>query len=330
MQFKHSNFTVGHPTLIQRILDKIRHKARFNAIDSIPALDDSQTSIVNNLKKDGYVILPKYIESEKLKILNDSFKRCLDDLKFNMPCLAQNKIDPIKHASFINNHMLATPDVLSELGVAFDQHDCKNYQQVVNTFKPSTLTVHMLQYSKLYCDIWLDPYLLPVISYYMGLVPQLTESYVRRNFPAKYKNMNHYWHRDLNHHSYLLKVFIFFSDCDEKTGPHEYIKGSCTDKNKLNILNDQRYYKDSEIDAKYPPDGEDRILSIVPAGTVVIEDTRGLHRANIPVHHYRDLGYAVYTPVLKSSPAYYKVPENYYRSLSTLQKLFVPDQCISN
>ena len=50
------------------------------------------------------------------------------------------------------------------------------------------------------------------------------------------------------------------------------------------------------VDKYFPLDSSDRFVSRVPAGTVVIEDTRGVHRGAVPELGYRDLGYAVFFP----------------------------------
>jgi hypothetical protein len=135
--------------------------------------------------------------------------------------------------------------------------------------------------------------------------------------------MNHYWHRDINHNFHLLKMFVFLSDCTIETGPHEFIQGSHSNHN---ILNGQRYYKDEQIDELYPPSHKNRILSIVKAGTVVIENTHGLHRATIPRAGHRDLGFGVFMPI----PSFYRhknyhFPKETYDSLSPMQRAFIPE-----
>ena len=40
---------------------------------------------------------------------------------------------------------------------------------------------------------------------------------------------------------------------------------------------------------------DDRMVSKVKAGTIIIEDTRGLHKAGIPKKAYRDLGSRYFT-----------------------------------
>lgn len=328
MRYGKKKNSIGNPSLVERLKDRIRYKDRYHALKNIPEASKEQKELINTLKRDGYIVLNNYVDAHKLEKIKNEFDAALKKLKFNTPCLAQKKINPITHVSLIKKHMLATSDELSELQVTFNSKDCTSYEQVLADFEPSTLTVKMLEQSDSYCDIWLDPYLLSIICNYMGMVPQLTEAYVRRNFPAKHKTMNHFWHRDMNHHSHLLKMFVFLTNCSEDTGPHEYIRGSCTEKDKINILNNKRYYQDNELDKIYPLNSKDRILSTVPAGTIIIEDTRGLHRANIPKYGYRDLGYAIFTPGISKNISTYGFNASKYSQLSNIQKLLIPKQCI--
>jgi len=162
----------------------------------------------------------------------------------------------------------------------------------------------------------------------MGLRPYLIEAYLRRNFPAKYKVMNHFWHRDTNHPIFLLKAFIFLSDCKITTGPHEYISGSINDLR----ISGKTYYTEEEISNVYPKDSKNRILSIVKAGTIIIEDTRGLHKATIPQEGFRDLGFAVFFPLSflpKKIKPYYNINTNDYQKLSNRQKSYIPSNNIN-
>src|SRR6185369_9921701 len=137
----------------------------------------------------------------------------LAGLRFEMPCLAQNRVDPLRHRQLIDNFMYGTPAQMAAWGVAFDRAEAQSYEQVVAEFNPSTLTAYMLEQSAAYRAAWLDPFLLGIVCGYLGMVPKLAEAYVRRNFPAPYRTMNHYWHRDLNAPFHLLKIFFFLFDC---------------------------------------------------------------------------------------------------------------------
>ncbi|OUR64417.1 hypothetical protein A9Q79_08030 [Methylophaga sp. 42_25_T18] len=301
---------------------RILYHQSYKNMRFLDPLSPKQTHALNTLKADGCVILDSYIPEKKLQQMQSELQQALHNMQFNMPCLAQNKIDSIIHKDLINNYMLGTPQQLEECGVTFDQSQAIDYEQVLADFRPSTLTVPMLELSATYRETWTDPFILGIISAYLGMVPKLIEAYVRRNFPAQYRSMNHYWHRDINHDFHLLKMFVFLSDCTIETGPHEFIKGSHTN---LDILNGQRYFQDEQVDKIYPLGHENRVLSTVKAGTVIIENTQGLHRATIPKTGYRDLGYGVFMPI---PPLYrhknYHFPKNAYNSLPTFQKAFIP------
>ena len=71
---------------------------------------------------------------------------------------------------------------------------------------------------------------------------------------------------------------------------------------------DKPYYTDDEINSAWPAGSDDHMVSKVKAGTIIIEDTRGLHKAGIPKKAYRDLGFAVFLPpnmFRKCSPLYH-------------------------
>ena len=87
-----------------------------------------------------------------------------------------------------------------------------------------------------------------------------------------------YFHFDYDHIKWL-KVFINWTDIGTENGPHEFIKGS---HRKLNMQYDPRSLShesqqafDREIQLKY---SESITRFLVPAGSVLIEDTGGWHR----------------------------------------------------
>ncbi|MSQ71299.1 MAG: phytanoyl-CoA dioxygenase [Betaproteobacteria bacterium] len=288
----------------------------------MPGLDSTQAQCVESLRREGTVVLDKYLGAETVLRLREQFDDALRALDFEMPCLAQTRLDPVRHRELIEDYLYASPAQLESVGAAFSRSEATSLDQVVSGFEPSTLTSYMLARSPLYRSVWLDPYILAIVAHYMGLVPKLAEAYVRRNFPARFRVMNHYWHRDLNDHHQLVKVFIFLSDTSVDNGPHEFIRGSHID---LAVLNGQRYYSDAEIDVAYPPVSPRRLVSEVPAGTVIIEDTRGLHRAQNPHTGYRDLGYAVFVPLPDNTRLHcYDFPAADADDLTAFQRAFIP------
>jgi hypothetical protein len=282
---------------------------------------------VQGLKKQGYVILDNFYSGKELDNLQKIYQDRLEkQTLFETPCLSQSLINPESHKELINNYFKYNPSELSKHGITFDRSDFMSYQEVIEKFKPSTLKTYLDDIPEFF-PYWLNESLLDIIESYMGLRPHLMEAYLRRNFPAKYRVMNHFWHRDRNDPYYLLKAFIFLTDCKLTTGPHEYVSQSVQDLR----LSDKPYFSDEEVDALYPPDSSRRIRSIVKAGTVILEDTRGLHRATIPHDGYRDLGFAVFVPkslLIGNFEPLYKIDKSIYKILTKRQRSYIPKECI--
>lgn len=322
---KSNPFHFRESTFLDKLRCRLKYYNSYSRKKFIPQINHEQEALLQTLKSEGCIILENYIDPKILNKMQQELRENLENLNFQTPCLAQTKVDEEKHSELIANHMLGSQQQLSDWGVTFGKEDAISYQQVLEDFNPSTLTVPMLEHSETYRNIWTDPFLLGIISTYLGLVPQLAEAYVRRNFPAPHKTMNHFWHRDLNNKDSLLKMFVFLSDCTLKTGPHEFIPKSHTDFTKLN---DKRYFTDEEVDQAYPEDSS-RTVSEVKAGTVVIEDTRGVHRACLPEEGYRDLGFAVFMPLRPFYPyKNYSFPKAAFANLSKFRQSFIPESCV--
>lgn len=263
------NLTCRPPTLKDKLRSRLLFWQHYTKRSMLPKLS-AQAEIVATLREEGCAVLPGYLELSILKKLQDDLEIALQELKFEMPTLAQVRINSEQHQGLIDNFMYGTPQQLQSWGVTFDHHEAHSYTQVIDDFNPSTLTAPMLALSETYRQVWLDPFILGVVSHYLGMVPSLAEAYVRRNFPAPHRTMNHYWHRDLNS-MHLVKMFVFISDCEVENGPHEFIRKT---HRRHEILNGKRYFSDDEVDALYPESSADRAVSIVKAGTVILEDTR--------------------------------------------------------
>lgn len=281
-------------------------------------------SDLETLRKDGTLVLENFIPAESL----NSFKQILhnrieDRYDFEMPCLSQSKVNRETHREVIDNKFKYSNASLNKLGLCFSKNDIHSYEQMLRELKPTTLKLYLEDNKESY-DLWLNTYLLNLIEGYMGMIPYMTEAYVRRNFPSDFRVMNHNWHRDQNHDKYLLKAFYFLTDCEIEHGPHEFVIGSHKDF----TISGKDYFEDSEIDSLYPPGSAKRFVSKVKAGTVVLEDTRGLHRASVPKQGYRDLGFAIFVPAPFWRPhkdSFYKISKSVVDSLSNQQRRYIPD-----
>lgn len=302
----------------------------FACLSRGPSLTSDQTVIdaVNQLRTRGFVILEHLVGSSEIAELKNKLdKKIEQEFDFSLPCLAQSKIDLHRDHDLITTNFLSKTDYLTKRGLTFSRDDIHSYNQMIDTFKPSTLTVRMPSESPFY-NLWLNSSVIAIVSNYMGFYPYLTEAYIRRNFPCTFPVMNHNWHRDTNHDTHLLKAFMFFTDCDINTGAHHYIAGSVNDPRFRN----KPYYKDDEINAAWPDGSENHMVSNVKAGTIIIEDTRGLHKAGIPKKAYRDLGFAVFLPpsIFRQSKPFYKIEKSTFDNLTQEQKLFIPSTNIEN
>ncbi|MRR56882.1 MAG: phytanoyl-CoA dioxygenase [Deltaproteobacteria bacterium] len=309
------------PTIGDRVRSRLLYWRSYSQRGLVPAPDEKQSAALETLRRDGFVAFPGYLSKDTLSKMQEELADSFQKLRFRAPALAQTRIDSVRHKELIDNFMFGTPDQLKEWNVLFERDEVKSYEQVIKDFNPSTLTVPMLQYSETYRNVWLDPFVLGIVANYLGMVPSLVEAYVRRNFPAPYRTMNHHWHRDLNS-IHLLKAFVFLSDCGPENGPHEYIVGT---HKRYDLLNSKRYFTEEEVNALYPEGHEMRKTSVVPAGTVVIEDTRGVHRAMLPTAGWRDLGFMVFMPLRPLYPHQnYEFPRESFNELSAFQQAFVP------
>jgi hypothetical protein len=306
--------------MLKDALERIARIGRDAVADG--ALGPEQRDTLDHLRTHGYVMFDHLVGTERLARLQADYKNRVETrLEFELPTLAQAKVDPARDADLVAKNFAVADSVLEQRGLTFSRADIKSYEQAISEFAPSTLTVDLPDTTDWF-DLWLDPHILPIVEAYMGFAPQMVEAYIRRNFPARFVVMNHAWHRDMNHDKYLLKSFVFLSDCTLKTGPHHYIAGSVEDRR----IDGKTYYSDAEIHAAYPPASGREIVSVVPAGTIILEDTRGLHKAGIPEEGYRDLGYATFLPPIafKRREPQYHIGRETYDSLSPDQRKYIP------
>lgn len=247
-------------------------------------------SALSSLSTNGYYKIENFLSPSMLSAVQAALEQSLQIGNFEMPCLSQTLVDPQKHKKLIDSFFLGGPKDYLRQGVAFDRAQFSSLDQVLRDFSPSTIKVNLDDQTIAFAKILLDDFILDLCESYFGLKPYLVEAYARRNFPAKYRVMNHMWHRDSNHKFFLLKAFVFLSDCSLTNGPHQFVTGS----HRTSLFTNKTYYEDAEIEQAFGPQIS---TSVVKAGTLIIEDTRGLHRACVPQEGQRDLLYGVYLPL---------------------------------
>lgn len=139
-------------------------------------------------------------------------------------------------------------------------------------------------------NIAFDDRLLNIVGEFLGSTPilSITSSWWSKNHSNHRSNLSgnaQMYHQDLDYIKFL-KVFIYLNDIEEENGPHKYVQGSAkTTEDKLG----DGYKMNTRIDESTVKNlfGEDNIVTFTgKKGTIIIEDTLGLHRG---------------TPVIKGS-----------------------------
>jgi len=97
------------------------------------------------------------------------------------------------------------------------------------------------------------------------------------------KDAAQFWHFDMDRIKWL-KFFIYLTDVGTTNGPHSFVEGSHRSGGIPPALLNKGYTRleDSEINVNYSPD---RVIEFAaPRGTVIAEDTRGLHKGKHVEH----------------------------------------------
>jgi len=147
-----------------------------------------------------------------------------------------------------------------------------------------------------------NPFLKPVIDNYYGQPSKVI--YVDYWYTLKTHNpgkdvYSQGWHCDPEGDK-IVKVFIYSSDVDERSGALQYIKGTQQGgKNSgvlKNIKRNTSYYPEQNfVDKSFKQ--QDIIKAAAPKGTVVVCDTRGLHRGGKCLDNERLMGVMEYLDV---------------------------------
>ena len=130
-------------------------------------------------------------------------------------------------------------------------------------------------------DIVINQKILEIAQDYLESAPILDIISVSFSFPNKKNDSNaaQMWHIDLDRPKWI-KFFIFLNDCTSNNGPHKFIESSHLTSNlPKEIL--KKGYKRIEDNLISNHFNEDKITSFVGnAGSVLIEDSVGLHRGS--------------------------------------------------
>lgn len=127
-----------------------------------------------------------------------------------------------------------------------------------------------------------DPSLLALAESYLNARPRfdVLSMWWHTNFHSQPDSeAAQFYHFDLDRLKWL-KVFIYLTDVGPQDGPHSFIEGSHAPGGIPQNLLDKGYARlsDAEVLSNYGSCKEIRFAA--PRGTIIVEDTRGLHKGN--------------------------------------------------
>ncbi|RYD59429.1 MAG: hypothetical protein EOP56_00765 [Sphingobacteriales bacterium] len=239
-----------------------------------PNLDDKQAAILAKLNEDGIAIFP-FDELFGENTLYEELK-AFYTLYQNEHA---NEIEAQKRNRDSNKSYLHT---IREKYKVLDI-DNPLLKVVLNNKLAGIVDSYLgLQSHFRYCDIW--------------------QTFVAEGAPVRSQN----WHRDPEDLR-LVKVFIYLSDVDETAGPFFYAKGSHT---KGRNFKDPAWYKEEGRNANRSSDEDvekiiakkDWLTATGKEGTVILADTRGLHKGGFATHKER----IMYNAMFVSPSSYFK------------------------
>jgi ectoine hydroxylase-related dioxygenase (phytanoyl-CoA dioxygenase family) len=142
--------------------------------------------------------------------------------------------------------------------------------------------LHDLMASDVIQSIVADKLFISIANKYLGSMPILdvVQMWWHTNFKKiADKKAAQYYHYDLDRLKWL-KFFIYITDVDESNGPHSFIKKSHIPETIPNDIYKKGYMRiDDELIFKNF-DKSDEVVFCGKKGTIIIEDTIGLHKGN--------------------------------------------------
>ena len=198
-----------------------------------------------NLKKNGYVIFENILNSMQVDCLINDLKKkdgfYLSDKNGTSNKQKLNLDNPIEVKFFYSSQ-----DII----------DTKSFQNIL-----------------------FDPSLINFSQDYLGSYPVIDNISSWWSFPSckPDKNAAQWWHFDLERPKWL-KFFFFMTDCTLETGSHSFVRGTHNNNGINWHLRKKGYSRlsDDEINKYYKK--KEIINMILRKGSLLIEDTRGLHK----------------------------------------------------
>jgi hypothetical protein len=216
-----------------------------NDISDYTYLGKNISDINTEIKTKGYCVLPELFSEE---IINTLYNKVIS-------CSGKYKSDTYSSKEY------ETLELENSKGTKFEYN--KN---------------ELIEFEEVQ-KIFFDTKLLKIIENYLEGLPIVDILASWWNFPSNKADhaAAQLWHFDMDRPKWL-KVFIYLTDCNQNNGPHCFINGTNNNGSIPFKIRSYGYARlEDEIIDKYYKKEEIRTFT-AKKGTVLIEDTRGLHK----------------------------------------------------
>ncbi len=261
-----------------------------------PVLNPAQKTAVNDLESDGIHVTTL----NRLLNANGLLKALQDEAEA----------------------LFRKPDVRDQIEQRISKEGTKWYVVRVFGFQPTLAVPSSL------ATLLLDDRILGIVNAYLGVCSRIKYLDIWYNLPCDPSDPpidSERWHRD-NEDNQLIKLFLYLSDVDEKSGPLSYIRGTQPGGRHGSV------YPNNPPTGSFPPDGalerelpEEEVCSCPgDAGTLLLYDACGFHRGGRTTNKPRILLVATYASEAALDPLFYTLENrDQYNHLSVPGKFAI-------
>lgn len=292
-----------HNTDIQAMAPDVRNYIARIAASAIDATFPSAkpgpeaTAVFEQLDREGYATLGRMLDDVKVQEVMNHFLR--------RPVYNAHLYEPTNDATGLSDN------IARRIGDGAENFGAGAYPLADIMTAP-----HLL-------ELFTSPLVVETMTAYLGAQPTLFSANVLWSFPGQDLGITHgrSYHRDMSHSRFCV-LFLYLTDVDDDSGPHQYIRRShrvdsmdVQLKNRFPALKANDLFAsggrfNDELNGFYEALFEKQLDNICgPAGTVFIEDTYGIHRGMNPRRKARLAAWARYGLYVER-PEHSRVPRS--------------------
>jgi hypothetical protein len=268
---------------------------------------DQEDKLVERLQDDGILVLPNEVNANKIESIQTYFTNIDTCTAWHVPDNAKPKFN------------ISDPQ-----------------GNVQGSFNTSSILLN-----KELMDIFLNDKILNIVEGYLGAPGRLFHVNSMISFPSLTSGQAQTFHRDNSHVKFCV-LFVYLTDVDLQSGPHEYFKHThCKNAFRQNYCN-----LDASNFFDLPNDGyncdqlyENLLLekkSVISGvqGTCILTDPRGIHRGQPVKRGQRLIAWARYavipddTEINKTLISLDELSDLSDRQLYTLSSIIDPHHCV--